>query len=79
MVLKNIEQSLILVSDFIGYVSISTFALLVCIPIGITSSAVGVKTCALTAGTKMHKSTIFKSWNKCLRSLNFYDFNWLRY
>lgn len=61
MVLKNIEQSLILVSDFLGYVSISTFALLVCIPIGITSSAVGVKTCALTARTKMNKSTIFKS------------------
>ena len=45
--LNYIEQSLILVSTIIGYVSISAFASLVGVPIGIRSSAVG-KICART-------------------------------
>ena len=37
---------------------ISTFGSLVCVPVGITSSAVGLKICAITAGIK--KSIIKK-------------------
>ena len=60
MAVKNIEQSIILVSAIIACVSISAFASLVCIPKGIASSVIGLKTCALTAGTKIHKSIIKK-------------------
>ena len=45
---------LILVSTVPGCV----FASLVCVPVGITDSAVGVKTCAITAGIKKYKSII---------------------
>ena len=37
-------------------VSISPFASLIGIPIGITSSAIGLKICAITAGIKKYKS-----------------------
>ena len=47
-ILNNIEQLLVLISDITGLVSISAFAFLVGIPIGIASSAVGLKTCAIT-------------------------------
>ena len=39
-------------------VSISTFASLVCAPVGITSSAVGIKLCGIIAGIKKYKSII---------------------
>ena len=42
-ILNYIDHSLIVISTIIGYVSISAFASLVSIPIGITSSAIGVK------------------------------------
>ena len=42
-------------------VSISAFASLVCLPVGITSSAVGIKLCAITAGIKRYKSFIKKT------------------
>ena len=44
--------------------SISAFALLFGIPIGITSSAVGLKICAITAGIKKYKSIIKKKKKK---------------
>ena len=47
--LNNIEESLILVSAITGFAFISVFASLVGILIGITSSAVEVKICAITA------------------------------
>ena len=50
---------LILVSTVTGCVSTYVFASLVTIPIGITSSAVEIKICAITAGIKKYKS-IFK-------------------
>ena len=50
------EDSVILISAFTGYVSISAFAFLVGISIGITSSAVGVNICVITAGIKKYKS-----------------------
>ena len=48
--LNYIEHLLILVSTVTGWVSISAFASLVFVPVGITSSAVGIKMCAITAG-----------------------------
>ena len=47
-----------------GCVSISKVAFSVCIPIGITSSAVGLKICAITAGIKKCKSIIKKREKK---------------
>ena len=41
-------------------VSISDFASVVGIPTGITGSVIGLKTCAITAGIKKHKSIIKK-------------------
>ena len=41
--LNCVEHLLILVSTVTGCVSISAFASLVCIPVGITSSALGIK------------------------------------
>ena len=55
---------LILASTITSCVSISVFALLVCIPAGITSSAVGIKNCAITAGIKKYKSMIKKKMKK---------------
>ena len=54
------EHLLILVSTITGCVSISAFASLVGIPIGITSSAVGLQICVITAGIKTCKSKIKK-------------------
>ena len=50
--LNYIEYFLILDSAITGCVSISAFASLVGITIGITSSAIGLKICAITAGIK---------------------------
>ena len=55
--LNNIEQFLVLASTIIGCVYISAFASLVGISVGITSSAIGVKICVITAGIKKCKST----------------------
>ena len=53
-----IEHLLILGSTVTGCASISAFALLVSVPVGITSSAVGLEICAITAGIKKYKSII---------------------
>ena len=55
---------LILVSTVTGCISISTFASLVAIPLGITSSTVRTKTCAIAAGMKKYKSIIKKKYDK---------------
>ena len=55
-----IEHFLILASTITGCISISAFASLIGIPIGITSSAIGLKICAITAGIKKYKSLIKK-------------------
>ena len=55
---------LILVSIVTGYVSISAFASLVCVHVGITSSAVGIKIYAITAGIKKYKSILKKKKKK---------------
>ena len=51
-VLNYIDHSLIVISTITGCISISAFASLVGIPRGITSSAIGLKICAITAGIK---------------------------
>ena len=48
------EHFLILASTITGCVSTSAFASLIGIPIGITSSATGLKICAITAGIKKY-------------------------
>ena len=47
---------LILVSAVTGCVLTFAFASLDCVTVGITSSAVGIKICAITAGIKKHNS-----------------------
>ena len=62
--LNYIEHFLILVSTITGCISTSSFASLLGIPIGITSSAIGLKICAITAGIKKYKSIIKKKKKK---------------
>ena len=52
---NDIEHLLILAFVATGCISISAFASLVAITIGITSSAVRLKICAITAGMKKLK------------------------
>ena len=51
-VLSHIEYSLILIFAVTGYVSISAFASLVGIPVGIMSSAIKLKICVIISGIK---------------------------
>ena len=59
-VLNHIDHLLIAISTITGCVSISLFASLVGIPIRFTSSAIGLKICAITAGIKNDKLIIKK-------------------
>ena len=54
----------ILAFETTGCISISTFASLICIPIGITSSTIGLKICAIAVGNKRCKSIIKKKKKK---------------
>ena len=58
--LNYIVHFLIFVSTITRCISISAFASLLGIPIEITSSAVGLKICAIAAGIKKYKSIIKK-------------------
>ena len=58
--LNYFEQFLILPSTVTGCISISAFASLLGVPIGITSSVIGLKICAVAAGIKKYKSIIKK-------------------
>ena len=62
--LNYIEHLLILISTITGSVSISAFASVVGIPIGITSSTIGLKFCVITVGFKKYKSIIKKKKKK---------------
>ena len=62
--LNCIEHFLILASTVTGCISISIFAFLLDIPVEITSSAIGLKICAITAGIKKYKSIIKKKKQK---------------
>ena len=50
--LNYVENVLILSSEITGYVSISAFASLVDINVGITSSLVGIKICVIITESK---------------------------
>ena len=63
-ILDYIESFLILVSTITECISISAFAYLLGIPIGITSFTTGLKNCAIAAGIKKYKSIIKKPKNK---------------
>ena len=52
--LNYVEHLLILASKFTGCVSVSTFASLVCVLVGIMSSAVGINICTIIAGIKKY-------------------------
>ena len=58
--LNYVENVLILASTVTGCISISAFASLVCVPVIIASSALGIYICAITAGIKKYKSIIKK-------------------
>ena len=62
--LNYVEHFLILASAVTGCVSLFAFVSLVAIPVGITSSAVGIKNCVTTAVIKKYKSIIKKKKNK---------------
>ena len=62
--LNYVKHLLIIVSIVIGFVSISAFASLVCVPVGLTNSAVGIKICAITTAIKKYKSVIKKKKKK---------------
>ena len=63
-VLNYINHLLILVSTVTRCISISAFASLVEIPIGVMSFAIGLKICVITARIKNHKLIIKKKKNK---------------
>ena len=56
-----IEHSLILVFTINGCISISAFAFLLGIPIGITGFTIALKICAIAAGINKYKSIIKKT------------------
>ena len=58
--LNYIEHLLISMSTVTGCVSISAFASLVGIPVGITSFAIGLKVCVISARIKKYESIIKK-------------------
>ena len=62
--LNHIEHYLILAYAVTECMSISEYAFLLGIAIGITSSSIGLKTCAITAGIKKYKSIIRKNKKK---------------
>ena len=62
--LSYIEHVLILATAFTGCVSISAFASVVGIPVGITSSAIGLKSCVITARIKKYNLIIEKKKKK---------------
>ena len=62
--LNYMEHFLILASTITGCISISAFASLLGIPVGNTSSAIGLTICAIAAGIKKYKSIFKKKENK---------------
>ena len=67
--LNYIEHFLIIASAITGCNSISAFASLPGIPIGVTSSAMGLKICAIAAGIEKYKSIIKKKKKITIKSI----------
>ena len=62
--LNYIECFFVLASTITGCISISDFASLIGIPLRTTSSEIGLKICAITAGIKKYKPIIKKKKKK---------------
>ena len=62
--LSYVKHLLIIASTVSGCVSISAFTSLVCVPIGITSSAAGINICDITAGIEKYNSVMEKKKKK---------------
>ena len=62
--LSYVKHLLILASTVSGCVSISAFTSLVCVSIGITSSAAGINICVITAGIEKYNSVMKKKKKK---------------
>ena len=62
--LNYVENLLILSLAITACISISAFAWLVCVSVGITSSAMGIQICAINAGVEKYKSIIKKKKKK---------------
>ena len=58
--LNYVKHLLILLSTVTGCVLIFSFASLICVSVGIASSAVGINICRIIAGIKKYKSIIYK-------------------
>ena len=58
--LTYVEHLFTSVPKFTGCFSVSAFASLVCVPVGITSSALEINICAITAGTTKYTSIVKK-------------------
>ena len=67
--LNYIDHPLIVIYTITGYVSISSFASLVGIPIWIASSIIGLNICVITAGIKKYLSIIKKKKKHDKRAL----------
>ena len=63
--LNYVQHLLILVLTITSYVSISAFVSLVWVPVGIASSVVGIKICAITTEIKNYKSIKKKEEKLC--------------
>ena len=59
--LNYFEHIFIFIFALSGFVSISVFPSLIGIPVGITSSALELKTCAIIVGVKKYTSNIKKN------------------
>ena len=62
--LDYFKHFLLFITAVCGFVSISSFTSLVGVPVGIASSAVGLKICAITAGIKKYRPIIKKNRKK---------------
>ena len=62
--LNYVKNLLILVSRVTDCISVSAFASLVCVPVGFTSSAVGLNICVITSGIKKYKLILKKMKKK---------------
>ena len=66
---NHIEHFIILACSITGCITISAFAFLLGLPLGITSSTIGLKTYALAAGIKKYRSIIKKHYKIVLSAI----------
>ena len=78
--MNYVEPLLILASTFTGCVSVSVFASVFGILVGITSSVVGLKICVITTGIKKYKGIVKekkkKTWWNSIFNKKYAKYNW---